>query len=187
MRTVQYRRKREGKTNFRRRLKMVLGRTPRLVIRQSLRNITVQVIDYSEVGDEVVMGINSRTLEKYGWKGHSGNIPTAYLTGLLLGKRAVKKGMKEAILDVGLMNPVKGGRTYACLKGAIDGGLKVPHSEEVLPDESRVRGKHIAEFASKMSDDQLKVRFGEYFAKGADPRGIEKVFEEVKNKIEADK
>ena len=57
--------------------------------------------------------------------------------------RAKNRGVKDAILDVGLNPPVKGSRVYAALKGVIDAGLDVPHRQDVLPDESRISGEHI--------------------------------------------
>ena len=51
--------------------------------------------------------------------------------------------IKEAILDIGLRSPIKGSIDYAALKGAVDGGLAIPHSKEVLPSEKRIKGEHI--------------------------------------------
>ena len=82
-------------------------------------------------------------LSNYGWDASTGNIPAAYLTGFLAGLRAKSRGVKEAILDVGLNPPIKGSRIYAALKGVVDAGLDVPHNPDVLPDDSRISGEHI--------------------------------------------
>src|SRR5207249_2084035 len=71
--------------------------------------------------------------------------PPAYLTGYLAGKRASAKGVTEAILDLGLQRPSKGGRLFAALQGLLDSGVSVPHSPEVLPSKERIRGAHIGE------------------------------------------
>lgn len=105
----------------------------------------MQVVEYQPDGDHVIFGVTSRRLEKMGWK-HSGkNTPAAYLTGLILGKEAVKKGVGKAFLDLGLQSPIKGSKLYAALKGAIDGGLDVPTNGEVFPNEERIAGKHISD------------------------------------------
>jgi len=120
---VQKRRKRTGKTNYKKRLKLLLSHKLRLVVRPALKNITVQIVEYHPKGDKVVASANARELEKLGWKFNKGNLPAAYLTGLLAGTRAKEKGIKEAILDVGLNSSTKGSRIFACLKGTIDAGL----------------------------------------------------------------
>ena len=45
---IKFRRKREGKTDYRKRLKLLLGGKPRLVVRKSLKNITAQIAVYSK-------------------------------------------------------------------------------------------------------------------------------------------
>ena len=85
---VNYRRKREGKTNYKKRLKLLLSKKPRLVIRRSLNNISLQIIEYQTNGDKIIVGTNSSELKKMGWTANTGNIPAAYLTGLLLAKKA---------------------------------------------------------------------------------------------------
>jgi large subunit ribosomal protein L18 len=98
---VEYRRKREGRTNYRKRLKLLSSNKLRLVIRKSLKNITSQLVGYDINGDQVVLGASSKELEKeFNWKFNRSNIPAAYLTGLLLGVKAKKKGIKKAILDM---------------------------------------------------------------------------------------
>ena len=47
------------------------------------------------------------------------------------------------MLDIGLAASTRGNRVFAALKGMVDGGLDIPHSESVLPDESRLAGEHI--------------------------------------------
>ena len=43
--TVRFRRRRENKTDYRRRLRLLVSRKQRLVIRKGLKNITAQIID----------------------------------------------------------------------------------------------------------------------------------------------
>ena len=140
---VKFRRRREGKTNYYRRRRLLLSRQPRLVVRKTNSNTIVQIVNASVVGDSTVASAISSELSEHGWAAGTGNIPAAYLTGLLAGLRAKSRGVKEAVLDVGLNPPVKGSRVYAALKGAVDAGLDVPHNPEVLPDDSRISGEHI--------------------------------------------
>ncbi len=140
---VPKRRRREGKTNYHKRLKLLLAKKPRLVVRKSNTRIQAQMIKYSPEGDKVLLETNSKELEKYGWKHSLKNIPASYLTGVILAKKSLEKGIKEAVLDVGLTKATKGGKVFALQKGAIDAGLKIVHSEKIFPKERRIRGEHI--------------------------------------------
>lgn len=146
IKVIQYRRKLDGRTNYKKRLKLLISGTPRLVVRKSNKNILVQTVVYHEDGDKIITTTSSAELKKLGWKHATGNVPAAYLTGLLAAKKTVAKNVKNAIADFGLQGAVKGSRLYAVLKGANDGGLVVPCSEEVYPSEDRLSGKHIAEY-----------------------------------------
>ena len=182
---VQFRRKREGKTNYKKRLRLLLAGKPRLVIRPSLRNITVQIAEYHPKGDKIIVSAHSSELNKLGWKFNKGNLPAAYLTGLLAGKKAKDKGLKEIILDIGLNSPVKGARIFACLKGVVDAGVNVPVSEEILPKEDRIKGIHIAKYAEllKSNKEEYSKRFSEYIKLDINPIQIPVVFDEIKNNI----
>ena len=106
---VPFRRRKEGKTNYRLRRAMVLSKVPRLVVRLSLKNAIVQVIEAESIGDKVLVSAHSRELAKtYGWLNNCGNIPSAYLTGLLCGLKAMANGVEKAFLDIGLHAPSKG-------------------------------------------------------------------------------
>lgn len=149
-----YRRKRQGKTDYRARLKQVLSGKTRLVVRLSSKNIYAQLIEFNPDGDRVLVSVATNELKKkYGWKGARRNAPAAYLTGLLVGMKAKTKNIKEAILDIGMRSAIKGSNIYAVLKGAVDSGLKVPHSAEILPKEERIKGTHI----KNSNFDQVKA------------------------------
>ncbi len=149
IRTIPYRRKREGKTNYKKRLELLKSGENRLIIRRTNKHIIFQIASYEPKGDKIIIGMTSKELEKHGWK-HSGkNLPSAYLSGLLFAKKATQKGVKKAILDMGLRSPIKGSRIYSALKGVIDGGITIPSSEEVFPSEERIKGQHISEEITK--------------------------------------
>ncbi|MBD3164891.1 50S ribosomal protein L18 [Candidatus Woesearchaeota archaeon] len=183
--TIQNRRKREGKTNYRKRLKLLLSKRPRLVIRKSLRRITAQVIKYNEKGDKVIITATSDKLKDFGWEYNYANLPSAYLLGILVGKKAQEAGIKEAIADIGLSSPVPGSKMYAVIKGSVDAGLNIPYSESVLPKEDRLKGKHIEQYASKLSEnpDSLNKRFSSYIKKNSDPHKISEKLQEIKKMI----
>jgi large subunit ribosomal protein L18 len=177
--TAPFRRKKEGRTDYKRRLVLLKSKLPRLVVRRSNKHMMVQLIEYDGKGDRTLFTVKSSDLKKYGWEMNTGNMPSAYLTGLLLGVRA--KG-KKAILDLGLQAPIKGARLYAALKGAIDGGLDVTSSEENLPSDERITGKHISQYAVQLGQDYEK-RFSGYAKKAKDARKFEEEFEKTKQSI----
>ena len=142
---VAFRRRREGRTDYKKRLHLLKGRTTRLVVRRSLRTITVQFVDYAEEGDVVKAAATSRELGKHGWTNSTSATPAAYLTGLLAAKRAKAKGVTEAVLDLGRHVPTRGGRIYAALKGVVDAGIEVPHDAKVLPAQERLQGDHLTD------------------------------------------
>ncbi len=184
------RRRREGKTNYYKRYKMILSGKPRLVVRRTNMYIWVQVVIAKPQGDITVAAAHSRELVKrYGWLGGTKNTPAAYLTGLLAGFRALREGITEAIIDIGLHRPTKGARVFAALKGALDAGLRIPHSPEIFPEEYRIRGEHIANYARMLEqqDPELfKRRFSLYLARGLRPQDLPSHFEEVLKRIVAD-
>jgi large subunit ribosomal protein L18 len=183
---VPFRRRREGKTNYRTRRALVLSRVPRLVVRLSLKHAIVQVIEAEAIGDKVIVSAHSRELAKtYGWLGNCGNIPAAYLTGLLCGYKALANGVETAFLDIGLHIPSKGTRVFAALKGAVDAGVEVPHGEDILPDEARISGQHIADYASQLASEPevYQQRFSATIKRGSRPEGLSEHFSAVKDKI----
>ena len=146
--TVKYRRKREGKTNYKKRLDLLKGNTPRLVIRKSNSSMIAQIVTYHPDGDIVVVTFNSQKLSAFGWNYSKNSLPAAYLSGLVLAQKAKEKNISDAIVDLGLQLPKKGGRLYALLKGAIDGGLTIPVDEKVFPSDDRLQGEHIKSFSA---------------------------------------
>jgi len=155
---VQRRRRREGRTNYHKRYDLLKSKKPRLVVRARTKIIIAHIVNYIPKGDVTIATTNSLELKKFGWTPKR-NIPTAYLTGLLIGKKALKANVKEAILDIGIHKPHRKGRLFAVLKGAIDAGLKIPHDEKALPSEDRIQGKHIEEYRKiKLNFDEIKAK-----------------------------
>lgn len=185
---VKFRRRREGKTNYYKRYVYVISKVTRLVVRITNKHIIAQVIKAESKGDVTLVAAHSFELvKKYGWKGYTANTPAAYLVGYLVGLRALKAGIKEVVLDIGLHTPDKGSRVFVVAKGAIDAGLKVPLGEMKF-DMNRIKGAHIAQYATKLENenlDKFKRIFSAYLSKGFNPKDLPGHFDEILNKIRA--
>ncbi|MGC9170167.1 MAG: 50S ribosomal protein L18 [Thermoproteus sp.] len=183
---VPLKRRRMGVTNYRKRRKLVVSKLPRLVVRKTNKHIIAQIVVARPQGDETLVGLDTRYLAKFGWKGDENNTAAAYLLGLAIGYKALAKGVRKAILDIGLHRPTPQSRVFAVLRGALDAGLEVPHDEDVLPEDDRISGAHVAEYAERLkseNEEEYKRRFSRYLQRGLAPEELPKHFEEVKNKI----
>lgn len=149
LRTIK-RRRREFKTDYLARVKLLTSGRDRVVVRKTNRYIILQLVKSEEAQDKVILVTTSRELLNYGWNenlsGSLKSISASYLTGILMAKK-MKKG--NPILDMGLAKNHKGGRIYASVKGLIDGGIDIPASEEILPLENRIEGEHLKEGVKK--------------------------------------
>ena len=185
--TIPYRRRRENRTNYNKRLRLLLAHKPRLVVRISNQRIITQIVEFTGKGDKITCALDSSILTKNGWHYSSKNIPAAYLTGYAIAKKATAAGIKEAILDTGLLAPLPKSKIMAFLKGTIDGGLEIPHgNESIFPDPERISGKHIQTYAEQLKEKSKKLyeqRFGKYLKNNAQPEKITINFTEVKQKL----
>jgi large subunit ribosomal protein L18 len=181
---VPPRRRREGKTDYQARKALVLSGKPRFVPRCTAKNVAVQIIVAKPQGDEVLAAAHSRELKKYGWKAPTGNVPAAYLTGLLCGLKAKVKGLSEAIMDIGLVSPTKGSKVFAALSGVLDADVAVPHNDEKIVKE-RSEGKHIAVYGkSLVSDSEVySAKFSKYLEQKLVPEKLPEHFAKVKAEI----
>ncbi|WP_135535859.1 MULTISPECIES: 50S ribosomal protein L18 [Halostella] len=149
---VPMRRRREVRTDYHQRLRLLKSGKPRLVARKSNKHTTAQLVTPGPDGDETIASAHSSDLAEHGWEAPTGNLPAAYLTGFLAGKRALDADVEEAVLDIGLNTATPGNKVFAIQEGAIDAGLEIPHSDDVLADWSRNRGEHIAEYAEQLDE-----------------------------------
>ncbi|MBI4149408.1 50S ribosomal protein L18 [Candidatus Woesearchaeota archaeon] len=179
---VEYRRKREGKTDYRRRLRILAGSGPRVVIRRSLNHIGVQLVQYGPAGDTVLASAHSLQLKKLGWKFDCGNIPAAYLTGMLFGIR-VRGKVQESYLDIGRTPSVRGSRVYACAKGVQDSGIQLRLGKEVIPSDERIAGTHIMQYAAALEQGKMPGQFSEYKKGKADIRSIAGEVQRIKQEM----
>jgi len=165
-------------------------------------------------------------LTRYGVPvGHT-NYAAAYAVGLLLARRHLTnlglhkkyQGVSEAtgtvdplavpetgprpflaLLDVGLARTTTGSRIFSVMKGAVDGGINVPHSEtrffgysrdEKKFDPAQLRkalfGGHVAEYMKTLSEDEparYKKQFSRYIKAGIKPDQLENVYKSLHAKI----
>jgi large subunit ribosomal protein L5e len=233
---TKYRRRREGKTDYRQRLRLVIQdknkyNAPkyRLVVRITNRDIICQIV-YSRIdGDHVMSAAYSHELPRYGVKLGLTNYSAAYATGLLVTRRLYQKlgmdklykGVKvatgasfksfnkykksrpfKALLDVGLVRTTTGNRVFAAMKGALDGGLNVPHSERRLvgwDDEekkldsevlrSHIFGGHVADYMRKLLDEDPEAydrQFSRYKKEGITPDQLEEIYKKAHSLIRKD-
>ena len=186
MKAIKFRRRREGKTDYRKRLRLLLVSKPRLIVRKTSKNIILQIAEYTPKGDKILASAHTNELEKLGWKYSRNNTSAAYLAGLILGTKAKKNKINDSIVDMGLHPSIKGSTIYAAIKGVVDGGVSIPLKEDILPDASRISGKHIEDYAKKIkkeNPDMYNKIFSKYIKNNADPEQFQKNFEDTKKKI----
>jgi large subunit ribosomal protein L18 len=180
---VKKRRRRSGRTNYNKRLEMMKSEKPRLVVRITNKNVVAQIVQCEPAGDKTLVNTTALELKKLGWNGSYGNSPSAYLTGALCASKALKKGISEAILDIGLHTPVSGSNPFAVLRGAVDAGMKIAHSEDVMPEDARVTGRLIADYRKKspnFEEVRMKITGGAKFVERKIVREKEKPAEAPK-------
>ena len=162
-------------TDYRKRIALVKGDMPRIVVRRSNKQIIMQIVEYHSDGDTVISMVTSNELKKFGWSPRS-NTPTAYLTGMLLAKKSSGIKDRECILDIGLYKPAASAVLFAAAKGAMDNGIKLRANIEF--DDSRIKGTHIKNYYT-----QEKDKFTGYNKEKFNVEKIEELFEKAKEQI----
>jgi large subunit ribosomal protein L5e len=201
----------------------------RLVVRFTNKDVIVQIVTAELGGDKIFMAAYSHELKRYGIKYGLTNWAAGYATGLLCARRALKKlgldeefeGVEEpdgefklteeseggrrpfkCFLDVGLARTSTGARVFGVMKGASDGGLYIPHSENRFPgydietkelDTDVLRkyifGGHVAEYMETLADDdeeRYKTLFNNYIKDGIEADGLEEIYSEAHSAIRED-
>ena len=241
---VKYRRRREGKTDYRARRQMVLqDKTKfgapkyRLVVRLSNKDVITQIVHAKTAGDDVIASAYSHELKDYGIPVGLTNYAAAYATGLLLARRTLTKlgiadkfeGVKstdgsyaavrtkkddqgddearfpfKAILDVGLARTTTGARIFGAMKGAVDGGIAVPHRPNRFPGWNKEKkaldakvhrdhifGKHVADYMKEIKEqkaqnpDEKIVQFDAFAKNKITAEGLEAMYKKAHAEIRA--
>jgi len=146
MRT-QKRRRKENRTDYLKRLKLLKGNKPRIVFRRTNKFIISEYVTSHEAQDKIVFGFDSRRLNEYGWpKNAQGSLKSttaAYLTGYLMGKSVIKQKLENPIVDTGMNRTIHKNKIYGFIKGLIDSGIKMECKKEFFPEENRIKGEHL--------------------------------------------
>merc|ERR1711913_248568 len=180
-------------------------------------------------GDIVICAAYSHELPRYGVKVGLTNYAASYCTGLLLARRILQKfnldsvyegnteingemycvednddgpGAFRACLDVGLARTSTGAKVFAALKGAVDGGLDIPHSEKRFPGydsegkslnadvhRAHIFGQHVADYMRSLSEEDeeaYKKQFSRYIKNGVTPDSVEGMYQKAHAAIRAD-
>lgn len=158
---VQKRRRRENKTDYLKRMKLLKSGKPRIVFRKTNKNVIVQYVISDEAQDKVIFGFDSRELLKHGWpKNASGSlksITATYLAGFLAGKKIEKEKLENPIIDFGMMRVLHKTKVYAFIKGLIDAGVEIECDEENFPEEERINGESLK---NKIDVKKIKSEIG---------------------------
>ena len=159
---VAKRRRREHKTDYGKRIRLLKSGKPRIVFRRTNKYVIAQYVISEEAKDKIIFGVNSKNLLKYGWpenaKGSLKSITASYLTGYLIGKQIKDKKLKQPIIDFGMIRTLHKTKVYGFLKGIIDAGIEIKCKEEAFPDEQRIKGEHMK---NKIQFDEIKLKIGE--------------------------
>nr|AFK39593.1 unknown [Lotus japonicus] len=200
----------------------------RFVVRSTNKDIIAQIISSTIAGDIVLAAAYSHELPRYGLEVGLTNYAAAYCTGLLLARRVLKtlemdeeyegnveatgedysvepaetRGPFRALLDVGLIKTTTGNRVFGALKGALDGGLDIPHSDKRFAgfDKEKkeldaevhrkyVFGGHVAAYMKTLIEDEpekYQSHFSEYIKRGIEADGLEELYKKVHAAIRAD-
>jgi len=154
---VLKRRRRECKTDYGRRIKLLKSKIPRIVFRKTNKYIIAQYITSKEAQDKVGIMTNSKELLKHGWPKESAgslkSVSASYLTGFLMGKKILEKKLPNPIIDFGMMRMIYKSKPYAFIKGLIDAGVEIKCKEEAFPSEERIKGQHLKNDFSKTFED----------------------------------
>jgi len=154
MKTLKRRRK-ENKTDYLKRLKLLKSGKPRIIFRKTNRYIIGQYIISEEAKDKVIIGVTSKELIKFGWPlkllGSLKSIPASYLTGYLIGNKIKKMKLESPILDSSMIRMLNKSRIYSFIKGLIDSDIDLRCPEKHFPEEERIIGKKLKEDFSEYS------------------------------------
>ncbi len=182
---MHFRRRREAKTDYKKRFAAVKSGMDRVVVRKTNKRVIGHIVRYTEKGDLTLAYADSKELAKLGWSPRS-NRPTAYLVGMLLAKKAVAKPeLKggEMILDIGISSPVKNSIPFAFARGCIDAGLRIRSGVEM---DAKVYNysdvKYIKELKEK-DPEKYKRQYGGYIREGRDPEALGVLFSKVREMI----
>lgn len=201
----------------------------RLIVRSTNKDVVCQVAYARMQGDIVIAAAYAHELPKYGLPVGLTNYAAHYCTGLLLARRLLNKYKLDTIyqgqtevdgeeynveptddgpapfrcfLDVGLTRTTTGNKVFGALKGAVDGGLDIPHETKRFPgydSESKefdaethckyIFGGNVKDYMQSLKDDDEETyakQFSQYIKHGIEPDQLEELYEKVHENIRKD-
>lgn len=201
----------------------------RMIVRFSNKDICCQIAYARIEGDMIICCAYAHELPRYGVKVGLTNYAAAYCTGLLLARRVLQKlkldtiyqgnddingeqylvesedgqpGAFRCYLDVGLSHTTTGAKIFGAMKGAVDGGLEIPHSDKRFPgydNESNefsaevhrdhIFGKHVGNYMQQLKeedDDIYKRQFSQFIKSGVTSENIEEMYKKCHAGIRED-
>ncbi|KAL4219390.1 ribosomal protein L5 [Mactra antiquata] len=201
----------------------------RLIVRFTNKDIICQIAYARIEGDVIICAAYAHELPRYGIKVGLTNYAAAYCTGLLMARRLLKKlkldgiytgqtevdgdefyvedvdgeaGAFRCYLDVGLMRTTTGARVFGAMKGAVDGGLDIPHSTKRFPGwdsesnefsaevhRNHIFGNHVSEYMRQLSEsdeDAYKKQFSQFIKNGISADNLEAMYKKGHAAIRAD-
>lgn len=200
----------------------------RLIVRTTNRDVVCQLAYSRMAGDVIICAAYSHELPKFGINVGLKNYAAHYCTGLLLARRLLKNmkldelyvGQEEVdgdeynvepseegpgpfrcFLDTGLTRTTTGAKVFGALKGAVDGGLDIPHSTKRFPGYDTegdnfdaethckyIFGENVGEYMEKLKDDDedaYSKQFSRYIKAGIDSENIAELYEKAHEAIRA--
>jgi len=200
----------------------------RLIVRSTNKDVVAQVAYSRLQGDIIIAAAYSHELPKYGLKVGLTNYAAHYCTGLLLARRLLNKykldklyvGQEEVdgaeynvepvddgpapfrcFLDVGLTRTTTGNKVFGALKGAVDGGLDIPHNCKRFPGYDNdgknfdaethcnyIFGGNVADYMRHLAEednDAFEKQFARYIKNGLSADSLEEMYEKVHENIRA--
>lgn len=201
----------------------------RMIVRFTNKDIICQIAYARIEGDHIICAAYSHELPRYGVKVGLTNYAAAYCTGLLLARRLLRQlkldkvyqgqtevdgeefsnedvdgepGAFRCYLDVGLFRTTTGARVFGAMKGAVDGGLDIPHSNKRFPGfdgesgefaaevhRQHIFGQHVAKYMTTLQeddDDSFKKQFSQFIKHGVTSESIEAIYKKAHAAIRAD-
>lgn len=176
----------------------------RLVVRITNSRILCDIVQAHVDGDRIIVSADSNELRNYGICFGLTNYTAAYATGLLAAKRyemlGEKRLAKKCFLDIGLSRSTKGAKVFGAMKGAVDGGLDVPHGMGKFPgydssqpdnfDSSmlrdRIYGKVLGDYMRELIENEperYQRLFSRYIKANVGPDNIESIYEKAFDEI----
>ena len=150
---IYKKRRREGKTDYRKRIVLLKGNLSRLVVRKSNRYLMIQIVGSDTALDKVIVAVNTKELLGLGWpaekSGSLKSLGASYLGGYLIGNKMKGKVDGKVILDSGLTPNTKGSRIYAVVKGISDAGIDIKYDEKDIHSKERIEKE---DFFNKVKD-----------------------------------